>query len=96
MSIASWFRKLFASASAPPKSQAVEVGRNDLCWCGSGKKYKKCHLKSDESKRVEGRFAAQAAAMQARKAGIVPPGSTKSGKAKQRLERAAEPPAGKR
>ncbi|MDH5206950.1 MAG: SEC-C metal-binding domain-containing protein, partial [Hylemonella sp.] len=18
-------------------------GRNDLCWCGSGKKYKKCH-----------------------------------------------------
>ena len=21
--------------------------RNDLCWCGSGKKYKHCHLKSD-------------------------------------------------
>ncbi|MDF1632130.1 SEC-C domain-containing protein [Mycoplana sp. MJR14] len=20
------------------------IGRNDLCWCGSGKKYKKCHL----------------------------------------------------
>lgn len=91
MSIASWFRKLFASANAQPKP--AEVGRNELCWCGSGKKYKKCHLKSDESKRVEDRFAAQAAAMQARKAGIVPPGSGKSGKAKQRLERAAEPPA---
>jgi len=22
-------------------------GRNELCWCGSGKKYKKCHLKQD-------------------------------------------------
>lgn len=21
--------------------------RNDLCWCGSGKKYKKCHMESD-------------------------------------------------
>jgi preprotein translocase subunit SecA len=19
------------------------IGRNDPCWCGSGKKYKKCH-----------------------------------------------------
>ena len=24
------------------------LGRNDLCWCGSGKKYKKCHLMEDE------------------------------------------------
>ena len=23
-------------------------GRNDECWCGSGKKYKKCHLDLDE------------------------------------------------
>ena len=23
-------------------------GRNDACWCGSGKKYKKCHLANDE------------------------------------------------
>jgi hypothetical protein len=23
-------------------------GRNDPCWCGSGKKYKKCHLSEDE------------------------------------------------
>ena len=21
----------------------VKIGRNDACWCGSGKKYKKCH-----------------------------------------------------
>lgn len=24
------------------------LGRNDECWCGSGKKYKKCHLEFDE------------------------------------------------
>jgi methionyl aminopeptidase len=23
------------------------LSRNDLCWCGSGKKYKKCHLDQD-------------------------------------------------
>jgi uncharacterized protein YchJ len=27
-----------------------KIGRNEPCWCGSGKKYKKCHLDSD-SKR---------------------------------------------
>lgn len=26
-------------------------GRNDVCWCGSGKKYKKCHIDFDE--RIE-------------------------------------------
>ena len=25
-----------------------QPGRNDECWCGSGKKYKKCHLQNDE------------------------------------------------
>ncbi len=25
-----------------------DLGRNDLCWCGSGKKYKKCHADFDE------------------------------------------------
>ena len=24
------------------------IGRNDLCWCGSGKKYKKCHMDQDK------------------------------------------------
>jgi len=28
-----------------------KIGRNDLCWCGSGKKYKKCH--SDFDSRIE-------------------------------------------
>ncbi|GBE00540.1 hypothetical protein BMS3Abin07_02593 [bacterium BMS3Abin07] len=29
----------------------VTSGRNDPCWCGSGKKYKKCHLNEDEKKQ---------------------------------------------
>ena len=27
-------------------------GRNDECWCGSGKKYKKCHLEFDHKLQV--------------------------------------------
>lgn len=30
--------------------------RNDPCWCGSGKKYKKCHLKEDEAKKTSSPF----------------------------------------
>jgi len=26
----------------------IKLKRNDPCWCGSGKKYKKCHLLLDE------------------------------------------------
>ena len=25
------------------KTDTERIGRNDPCWCGSGKKYKKCH-----------------------------------------------------
>ncbi len=25
-----------------------KLGRNDICWCGSGKKYKSCHMAIDE------------------------------------------------
>jgi len=32
------------------QTQEVNPGRNELCWCGSGKKYKKCHLMEDEEK----------------------------------------------
>ena len=35
-----------------PEEQAIPVlGRNDRCWCGSGKKYKTCHLAADDRKR---------------------------------------------
>ena len=29
-------------------SKMEKPGRNDPCWCGSGKKYKKCHIDFDE------------------------------------------------
>lgn len=29
------------------KTMIKKLGRNDLCWCGSGKKYKKCHMEQD-------------------------------------------------
>lgn len=29
-----------------------EIGRNDPCWCGSGLKYKRCHLLRSEKKRL--------------------------------------------
>ena len=25
-------------------------GRNEVCWCGSGTKYKKCHFHDDDEK----------------------------------------------
>jgi preprotein translocase subunit SecA len=31
------------SADSPPQEKVAEVGRNEPCPCGSGKKYKKCH-----------------------------------------------------
>jgi hypothetical protein len=31
----------------------VKPNRNESCWCGSGKKYKKCHLPEDESKAAQ-------------------------------------------
>jgi tetratricopeptide (TPR) repeat protein len=33
--------ELLARFEAEPRT---DVGRNDPCWCGSGRKYKKCHL----------------------------------------------------
>ncbi|NLM19658.1 MAG: preprotein translocase subunit SecA [Clostridiaceae bacterium] len=33
---------------APVKKKVIP-GRNEPCWCGSGKKYKNCHLRQDEA-----------------------------------------------
>jgi len=37
------WRKLFLKTLIKPKEK--KIGRNDPCWCGSGKKYKRCHGK---------------------------------------------------
>lgn len=31
-----------------PTATVPKIGRNEPCWCGSGKKYKHCHLRLDE------------------------------------------------
>jgi uncharacterized protein YecA (UPF0149 family) len=38
---------------ASPASAAPKIGRNDLCPCGSGKKFKKCHGASLEEEEEE-------------------------------------------
>jgi preprotein translocase subunit SecA len=39
-----------ATSKAEPvrKTAKENIGRNDLCWCGSGKKYKNCHMREDQ------------------------------------------------
>lgn len=37
-----------AAASLPSIARARRPGRNDPCRCGSGRKYKRCHLAEDE------------------------------------------------
>jgi len=40
------------NAKSAPKTvrNTRKLGRNDPCWCGSGKKYKHCHYKEDRAK----------------------------------------------
>jgi hypothetical protein len=33
--------------TVPIRNAGPKLGRNDPCWCGSGRKYKKCHLGKD-------------------------------------------------
>ncbi len=46
-----WLARLFQwildTLPPPPMKRGRRPGRNDPCWCGSGMKYKKCHLGSD-------------------------------------------------
>lgn len=45
-----------------PATEAKNLGRNDPCHCGSGKKYKQCCLPKDEAAEREARAKAAAAA----------------------------------
>jgi SEC-C motif len=38
-------------ATIPIRNTQAKLGRNDPCWCGSGKKFKKCHLGKDGGDR---------------------------------------------
>lgn len=43
-----WLKRLFGSKSTPPPD--VRPGRNEVCWCGSGVKYKRCHWETDQAR----------------------------------------------
>lgn len=79
MSLTSWFRNLFSGARVKPPEEVAPLGRNDLCWCGSGKKYKRCHLATDGAKQREAAYAAQFSARNKIGDGVVPgkPGAKK-------------------
>ena len=36
-----------AKKAEPIRNRGAKVGRNDPCPCGSGKKYKNCHMKME-------------------------------------------------
>ena len=44
--------KVKAVQPGPADVKFVPPGRNEPCHCGSGKKYKNCHLIQDEEKRA--------------------------------------------
>jgi hypothetical protein len=43
-----------------PEGKRKKPGRNEPCWCGSGKKYKDCHLPIEEEQRTRQRKLRQA------------------------------------
>ena len=34
----------------------MKIGRNDKCPCGSGKKFKKCHMNTQRGKAIQGNY----------------------------------------
>ncbi len=40
-------RVIYAGAGYTIRRSFCKIGRNSVCWCGTGKKYKHCHYKKD-------------------------------------------------
>ena len=47
------------SKNSRRQSRANRLGRNDLCWCESGKKYKRCHEGREREEPVKAHVAAK-------------------------------------
>jgi hypothetical protein len=86
-----WLKNLFTPRPSPAAAarEGKFPGRNEPCWCGSGKKYKQCHLRKDSEQRIEAGFAARAAQIAARNAGA--DGVTRAGKGASPKAKAAGP-----
>jgi methionyl aminopeptidase len=84
----------------------MKIGRNDPCHCGSGQKYKKCHLAADDLERAAAAKAATESAPVAEEApaeaapttprpnAVARPATTIGGRAK--LPAAPPPPPARR
>jgi preprotein translocase subunit SecA len=72
-------------AAPQPARVNKSPGRNDPCWCGSGKKYKHCHLRADQGH--EPAPAAAGGDGQGARPPVAPPAARKS---------AAPPPQGRK
>jgi hypothetical protein len=82
-----WIKKALSGQPAAAEASR-ERGRNEPCWCGSGMKYKKCHLRDDMHKRVEASLSAQYSARQ----GGAPPPQRGGKKGRNRPPEATQPP----
>ena len=84
MALMQWLKNLFTPRPSTARGDKLP-GRNEPCWCGSGKKYKQCHWRKDAEDRIEAGYAARAAQMAARNAGknvVTGGGKAGGGKAK--------------
>ncbi len=93
MSLMQWLKNLFAPRPAAAGAREKKIpGRNEPCWCGSGKKYKQCHIRKDTEDRIEAGHAARAAVIAARNAGknVVTGGGAKGGASKAKAPKPEE------
>jgi len=72
----------------------MKIGRNDPCHCGSGQKYKKCHLPTDEAAERAARAAAAPAPAEDAPVAEAPAGDAPAGAAATRTAGAPARPAG--
>jgi len=71
------------TSASQPVRRSREQGRNDPCWCGSGKKYKHCHLRADQGRDGESTpTPARRAVATAPTAGPPASGNRKTGRSK--------------
>ena len=71
------------ASQQPARRSGPTIGRNDPCWCGSGKKYKHCHMQSDRT----GEAAPQQRAAAPQPAGAAPAGQRQAASKRRRSRR---------
>jgi hypothetical protein len=55
----SFLESLKRLLTGPEPEPVRSLGRNDRCWCGSDRKYKLCHMATDERKRSSARTSSR-------------------------------------